>query len=382
MVYQKTVKGRILTFVMCAVVALSVVWCSGFRSRADWDKNIISDWNWSTSSLNVFQSVSCPVDGVVETPVSLALHLGDARVSGNASIGFEFYLRVASTDPVAYKGSVYIKDVRVLLGGDVYYPAYSAYDGYYYFHFVADFTYVSTFDIQATLVRHSVPSANYVPLTTLSLITGSCAMVSASASGSSNVTDKVQQQLTQQQTEQQHQDAQAQKDAIDNQTKQQAEDAAKQLEEQKKQTAIAEEQKETTKGIFGKISSFFASFFENIINAVASMVLPDSDELMAFLDEVNTWFGDRLGFIYYPFDLAVQLVQAFAGGDANQEFTVPALTLNILGEQYAIWESFTVDLDAMGIFVYVRYFTSAMLCLGVGKLAVDKWDDWIGGKRS
>ena len=194
----------------------------------------------------------------------------------------------------------------------------------------------------------------------------------ADGGGSAQIINKIDQQI-----QQQHTDAQNQQTLTQQQTQQQHSDAQDQLSESQKQTAIQEEQKETTKGIFGKITSFFDGFGD----MAAHLVVPTSDELMTFLDEVNTWFGDRLGFIYYPFDFAVQVVQAFALGDANQLFSVPALTLNILGEQYTIWESFAVDLDAMGIFTYVRYFTSAILCLGVGKLAVDKWSDWIGGKR-
>lgn len=83
-------------------------------------------------------------------------------------------------------------------------------------------------------------------------------------------------------------------DELQEQTKIQNE----QLEETKKQTEIAEEQKETTKGIFAKITDFFGSFFDNLIEMVRNLIVPSSDDLLAFLGEVNDWFGERLGFIW------------------------------------------------------------------------------------
>lgn len=107
--------------------------------------------------------------------------------------------------------------------------------------------------------------------------------------------------------------------------------------------------------------------------------MPSSEDLTAFLEEVNEWFSARLGFIWYPFSLALDIVSAFAGGTADTMFKVPGLTLNILGGEHTIWNPIEVDLDAFGIFKYVRMFTSFLLVAGVVKLAHDKWDEWIGG---
>lgn len=152
---------------------------------------------------------------------------------------------------------------------------------------------------------------------------------------------------------------------------------ANQLQEEANQ--LQEEANETSRGILSKITDFFNGFFSNLGNTVLSWIVPSSEDLAAFLEEVNTWFSDRLGFLWYIFSLAVDIVAAFAGGTADTGFYVPALTLNILGEEYQIWGNLEVDIDAFGIFQYVRYFTSALLCGGVVKLALDKWDEWIGG---
>lgn len=433
MVYKKTYVSKVLTLLLCAVVSLSVFWHGGMVS----DAATISKPQETMSVSSIYLAPG--VDNCVT--VSFSGYVTGLSVG---SYQFAFYC-APFYSPSEYQADLkcYIDNVRIVIGGREYPASYQAPNNYllqgdfdfiggdpHYtimvdLHRIAYKNTASDFSINGTMgasgsltgtLSGSIPPSTYtgevhkdlsnnykytldfkntyrnVSFTpNLTFLYTSDIVLSAHgqevaflASGGTmklglgqqvvypvarltqQVTDNVQQDLTQQQT-----------DAIKDQTQQQQEASEKQLEEQQKQTAIQEEQKETTKGIFGKITSFFDGFGD----MVKGFFVPSSDELMAFLDEVNTWFGDRLGFIYYPFDLAVTLVRAYAMGDANQQFMVPGLTLNLLGEQYTIWQSFTVDLDAMGIFTYVRYFTSAILCLGVGKLAVSKWDDWIGGKR-
>lgn len=142
---------------------------------------------------------------------------------------------------------------------------------------------------------------------------------------------------------------------------------------------LQREANETSSGILSKITEFFSGFFTNLGNTVLSWIVPTSDQLTALLNEVNSWFSARLGFVWYPFDLAIKLVNALAGGSANTKITIPALSLNMLGGTYQIWNAIEIDIDASGIFKYVRYFTDVILVAGVAKLAYDKWDEWIGG---
>lgn len=142
---------------------------------------------------------------------------------------------------------------------------------------------------------------------------------------------------------------------------------------------LLQESNETSKNIFDKISDFFNGFFDNLGNTVLGWIVPSSEQLTEFLNEVNAWFSERLGFIWYPFSLAIDMVTAFAGGESSSTFNIPALELSLMGNKYKIWDSMNIDMDAFDIFKYVRYFTSVILVAGVVKLAYDKWDEWIGG---
>lgn len=151
---------------------------------------------------------------------------------------------------------------------------------------------------------------------------------------------------------------------------------------QEEENKLQEESNETQKNIFEKIVDFFDNFFDRLGDFLLHIIVPSAEELTAFLDEVNTWFGERLGFLWFPFSFAIEIVQVFALGEADSMFRVPGFKLNILGTEYQIWNELTVDMDAFGIFKYVRFFTSALLISGVVKLAVSKWDAWIGGRSA
>ena len=164
----------------------------------------------------------------------------------------------------------------------------------------------------------------------------------------------------------------SQNQTIINQSQTQIQNQQTQIQQQAQANQLQQESNEQNK-------SFMDNFFSNLGNTVLGWIVPSSEQITGFFNEVNSWFSERLGFVWYPFDLAIQLVTALAGGSADTGFTVPAFSLNFQGQQLNIWNSFEVDIDAFGIFQYVRFFTSALLVCGIVKMAIDKWDEWIGG---
>lgn len=141
---------------------------------------------------------------------------------------------------------------------------------------------------------------------------------------------------------------------------------------------ISEEDRE--QNLFYSIQNFFSGFFRNLQNTIKTAVVPSGDDVLALLQEMNDWFSERFGFIWYPFDLAIDIVGAFALGEPDSKITVPALTLNMLGG-IKLWDSFEADLDPIGFMQYVRFFTSVIMCCGTVSLAIRKWDEWIGGEH-
>ena len=73
---------------------------------------------------------------------------------------------------------------------------------------------------------------------------------------------------------------------------------------------LQEEENETSKGILGKITDFFGSFFENIINALKSLFIPEDGYFSDFFNRLNDLFSEKLGFLYSPIDLFVSFLNA------------------------------------------------------------------------
>ncbi len=73
---------------------------------------------------------------------------------------------------------------------------------------------------------------------------------------------------------------------------------------------LQQEANETSKGILGKITDFFGSFFENIINALKSLFIPEDGYFSDFFNRLNDLFSEKLGFLYSPIDLFVSFLNA------------------------------------------------------------------------
>ena len=118
---------------------------------------------------------------------------------------------------------------------------------------------------------------------------------------------------------------------------------------------------ETSKGILSRITDFFGSFFQNLINSVVSLFVPSADEMSGLFEQLNQFFSDRFGFLYAPFDYFIRLLNIFLAGDGAVSLTFPGF--EILGE--TVWEPYTYDFSSeplVGtIFGYVRTGTGILL---------------------
>jgi len=86
---------------------------------------------------------------------------------------------------------------------------------------------------------------------------------------------------------------------------------------------LQEEANETGKGILGKITDFFGSFFENIINALKSLFIPEDGYFSDFFNRLNDFFSEKLGFLYEPIDLFFKFLNAIQSASASAS---PGLT--------------------------------------------------------
>lgn len=141
-------------------------------------------------------------------------------------------------------------------------------------------------------------------------------------------------------------------------------------------TEIIEEDMPTS--IFGAITNFFSGFFNNFGTMLKNLFIPSESQLVVLLQEMQEYFSAKLGFLWFPFDFAIEIVTAFLDGEQNTMFIVPPITINIL-DGITLYEGGTFDIDTVGIFGYVRFFSSIVLSCFTFELALHKWDEFMKG---
>lgn len=109
-----------------------------------------------------------------------------------------------------------------------------------------------------------------------------------------------------------------------------------------KQTLAIEENNKTNKNIFekiGEILSYLNPFSENffayklvelIVNGLKSLFIPADNFFSLYFDNLNNWFSDRLGFLYYPIELLFNLLDRFL----NINFAEPVINIPNIREPF------------------------------------------------
>lgn len=117
--------------------------------------------------------------------------------------------------------------------------------------------------------------------------------------------------------------------------KRQEEILKKQQEVLEQQQKTSEEQLETSKGIWGtlkEVLSYINPFSENffvyklidlLIDAIKSLFIPSNDFFNNYFNELMKWFSDRLGFLSYPLELILDILNRIV----NINFTEPIIQI-------------------------------------------------------
>lgn len=136
-----------------------------------------------------------------------------------------------------------------------------------------------------------------------------------------------------------------------------------------------EEQLETSKGILGKITDFFDGFGDMI----TGLFVPSKEEMGELFEQLRQFFSDKFGFLFYPFDILIELVDVFLNGNGSTSIVFPGFA--IMG--YQIWNDISFDLTQypmiVDIFGYVRLVMGAILAFGFINYLRNFFDKRFGG---
>lgn len=91
---------------------------------------------------------------------------------------------------------------------------------------------------------------------------------------------------------------------------------------QKKNNDLQKEQNETSKGILGKITYFFGSFFENL----KGLFVPEDGYFSDFFTRLNDFFSEKLGMLYAPIDMFIKFLNTIKDASSSDSgITFPEL---------------------------------------------------------
>lgn len=127
------------------------------------------------------------------------------------------------------------------------------------------------------------------------------------------------------------------------------------LDEQNKKL---DEQNETSKNIWESIKevlSYINPFSENffvyklislLIDAIKSLFIPSDDFFSNYFTNLKDWFSDRLGFLFYPFELVIDILNKIA----NINFSDPVIHIPDINEPFTnkkLISSTTFDFNSL-----------------------------------
>lgn len=140
----------------------------------------------------------------------------------------------------------------------------------------------------------------------------------------------------------------------------------------KDQTEATKEQTEVNKNIFEKIGdilSYINPFSENffvyklielLVDAIKSLFIPSDDFFGNYFNELKDWFSDRLGFLFYPFELIIDILNKILSINFSEPiFNVPDISEPFTGSKLISATTFNLSsLLENGIFntVHEIYF--------------------------
>lgn len=159
-----------------------------------------------------------------------------------------------------------------------------------------------------------------------------------------------------------------------------------------------EEQNKTNKGIWDtlkEILNFINPLSENffvyklvslLIEAVKSLFLPSQGYFEEYITDMNDWFSERLGILYYPVDLVVTFLEKIGQISESGSAIIHWGNFNFMGAE--LIQSGSYDLNALidsnetltNIHSIYLVFTDVILWLGLCVLAKNTFVDIFGGK--
>lgn len=129
----------------------------------------------------------------------------------------------------------------------------------------------------------------------------------------------------------------------------------------KDQTEAIKEGNETNKGIWESIKSiinfinplsedfFVYKLIDLLIDALKSLFVPSDDFFTNWIEDLNTYFGDKFGILYFPLECVIDFLNRIGNisETTGSIISIPTFTLSFMDFSATFFNGFTYDLNSI-----------------------------------
>lgn len=125
-----------------------------------------------------------------------------------------------------------------------------------------------------------------------------------------------------------------------------------------------------------------------MLNALKSLFIPSEDFFTNWLDDLNSYFGDTFGILYYPFELLIDFLNRIStiSDSGTAILSIPSFNIDFMGYHATLFNSFTFDFNSIltndtykNIHTIYLTVVDIILWLGVVYLAAKCLQTVLGG---
>ena len=121
--------------------------------------------------------------------------------------------------------------------------------------------------------------------------------------------------------------------------------------------------------LFIRFGNFFREFINNLYKTITDLFVPSNDYLIAYFNDTISLIRQKLGFLQYPIELLVSLLNRF--NNLTKQTTITYAGFNYPGTNHQIIPAFTFNFDTITndnsyiaqLYTYYFYIMNGFLCL-------------------
>lgn len=131
------------------------------------------------------------------------------------------------------------------------------------------------------------------------------------------------------------------------------------------QTEAIKENTETNKNIFQQIIELPGKLIGLLLDALKSLFIPGDDFFTMWLDDLNKYFGDAFGILYYPFEILIDFLNRvqIINETTTAIIHIPEFRFDFLGYEMILIPEYTFDFNS--ILINETYKNIHTIYLGV-----------------